>query len=168
MLSKYYFSHIFSDNHINMSTNSSNRTLVEITDEEHALILMMRTMPLDEIMCVMNLNRFFPQEVPDKFHHIKNIINLHFHKSYEIYHIRMIIEFISTQSVYDTMFQQYSVHEMIERYRANSIAESVNAHELYLQPFTTNCTQCQTALKLVYTHRAKTVMSLTRTYKARK
>ena len=147
---------------------SSTRTLVEITDEEHTLILMMRTMSLDEIMCVMNLNKFFPEEVPDKCHHIKNIINLHFHKSYEVHNIRMIIEFISTHPLFDAMFQQHSVREMIEKYRTNNIAESVNAHELYLQPFVTKCIECQTSLKPEYTHRSKTVMSLTRTYKARK
>lgn len=165
------FPHIFSDKHIDMNTNpaaSSTSTLVEITDEEHTLVLMMRTMRLDEIVCLMKLNTFFPEEIPNKYHHIKNIINLHFHKSYEVHKIRMIIEFISTQPLFDTIFQYHSAREMIEKYRIDNVAESVNAHELYLQPFTTKCIECQTPLKLKYTHRSKTVMSLARTYKARK
>lgn len=154
-----------------MSVNaaaSSTGTLLEVTDEEHTLILMMRTMRLDEIMCVINLNKFFPKELPNKHHHIMNIINVHFHKSYEIHTIRTIIEFISTQPIYNDMFKQHCVKEMVEKYQSNNIAESVNVHELYLQPFTTKCIQCETPLKTVYSHRSKTVMSLTRTYKARK
>ncbi|UJR06731.1 hypothetical protein I4U23_011020 [Adineta vaga] len=141
-------------------------TPVEITDEEHTLILMMRTMRLNEIMCVMNLNKFFPQELPHKYQHIRNIISLHFGKSYEVHTVRTIIEFMSTQPLFDAMFQQYSIREMIDKYSANNIAESANAHELYLQPYTTTCIECQTSLKPVYAHRSKTVMSLTRTYRA--
>ena len=144
------------------------RTLVEITDEEHTLILLMRTMCLNEIMCVMNLNKFFPRELPNKQEHIRNIIRLHFGKSYEVHNVRTIIEFISTQPLFDAMFQQYSIREMIDKYSAKNIAESTNAHELYLQPYITACFECQTSLKPVYVHRSKTVMSLTRTYKAHK
>jgi hypothetical protein len=46
------------------------RTSVSITDEEHALILMMRTMRLDEIIHVMMLNNHLPTELP------KNMITL--------------------------------------------------------------------------------------------
>ncbi|CAF1265098.1 unnamed protein product [Adineta ricciae] len=157
------------ENEINMNTNSaasSARKLVEITDEEHTLILMMRKMRLDEIMVVMNLNNSFPVEVPNKYRHIRNIINLYFQKSYEIHHVRTIIEFISTHPLYAAIFQQHSLRQMLDQYRTNKIAESVNAHELYLQPFSTKCIECQTTLKPAYTHRAKTVMSLTRTFKA--
>ena len=84
----------------------------------------MRTMRLDEIMCAMNLNRFFPRELPDKYYHIMNIINLRFTKSYEVHIIISVIEFISTHPTYDAMFQQHPINEMIEQYQANNIAES--------------------------------------------
>jgi len=147
-------------------SSSSTRSFVEVTDEEHSLILILRTMQLEEIICVINLNKFFPEEVPDKHRHVTNIINLYFNKSYETHTIKSMIDFISMQPTFTRMFQQHSVKEMIEKYEAHNIAESVNVHELYLHPFTTKCIQCETMLKESYKHRPKTVMSLTRNYKA--
>ena len=118
-------------------------------------------MRLDEIVGVINLNKFFPRELQNKYHHKINIISVHFHKSYEIQTIRTIIEFISTQLTYKDMFKQHCVKEMLEKYQTNNIAESVNVHKLYLQPFATKCVLCETPLKSVYSHRSKTVMSLT-------
>lgn len=150
------------------SNTSSARTFVELTDEEHTLILLIRTMPLNEIMCMQNFSKFLPEELPDKSHHIMNIINVYFRKSYEIHTVRSMMEFISTHPTYEQTFQLHSVKEMIERYQAKNIAESINVHELYLRPFTTECIQCKAVLKPVYKHRSKTVMSLTVNYKARK
>ena len=151
------------------STNSSPaRTLLGVTDEEHTLILMMRTMRLDEIVCVMQLNKTLPGELADKHEHITNIINLNFQKSYQVHKIRAIIEFISTQPMYDQMFQYPSADSMIKNYQANARIESANVCELYLKPYTTECIQCKRQLKPVFSHRSKTVLSLTRTYKARK
>ena len=147
---------------------SSTGTLAQITDEEHTLILMIRAMRLDEIIYVVNWNSYFPQEVPNKYYHIMNIVHLHFHKSDKMHTIRIRIEFISTQSAYDEMFQQHAITEIIETYRTDNIAESINVHEVYSQPFTTKCIQCERSLKSVYTHRSKTVMLLTRIYKLHK
>lgn len=148
--------------------DASSRVPVEITDVEHTLILMMRTMRLDEIICVIELNEILPVELPNKNHHIMNMINLHFQKSYEIHTIRTVIEFVSTQPIFDQMFQHHSSVEIIKNYQANALAESAGVYELYLQPYTTECIQCKRQLKLVFSHCPKTVMSLTRTYKARK
>jgi hypothetical protein len=145
----------------------SPRTLVEITDEEHTLILMMRTMRLDEITCVMKLNNFLPKELSNKCDHIMNIINFHFHKSYEIHVVKTVIEFISTHPIYNQMFQQHSLNEMIQKYQENKSAQSEGVYELYLKPYTTQCIQCKKQLKQIFSHRSKSVMSLTRTYKAR-
>ncbi|CAF4049255.1 unnamed protein product [Rotaria magnacalcarata] len=145
---------------------SSPRTLVEITDEEHTLILMARTMRLDEIVYVMVLNNFLPKELPNKHSHIMNIINSRFCKSYEIHTIKTIIEFISTQPTCNQMFQEHDVYEMIENYQNNRPAESDGVYRLYLKPYTTQCIQCKKQLKSTFSHRAKTVMSLTKTYQA--
>ena len=52
---------------MNENTKSSpSRTLLEVTDGEHTLILIMRTMRLDEIVCVMQLNKILPNELFDK------------------------------------------------------------------------------------------------------
>jgi hypothetical protein len=150
------------DNHL-----LSPRILVEVTDEEHAFILMMRTMRLDQIMCIMMLNNFLPKELPNKFNHIMNIINLYFNKSYEIHTIKTLIEFISTHPVYNQIFQQHSLDEMIQKYLKNNVAESEGVNDLYLKPYTTECVQCKKQLKPTFSHRSKTVMSLVRTFKAR-
>jgi hypothetical protein len=142
-------------------------TSVEITDEEHALILMIRTMRLNEILGVMMLNSFLPKELQNKYVHIMNIINMFFHKSYEVHVIKTMIEFVSTHPIYNQMFEQHPIDEMIQKYQKNKVAESVGVYELYLKPYTTECIQCKKELKLVFSHRSKTVMSLTRTYKAR-
>ncbi|CAF4502766.1 unnamed protein product [Rotaria socialis] len=73
---------------------TSPRTPVHITDEEHTLILMLRTMPLDEIIYVMMLNNFLPIELPRKYDHIANIINLHFKKSYEVHKIPLYFKIL--------------------------------------------------------------------------
>ncbi|CAF4613757.1 unnamed protein product, partial [Rotaria socialis] len=78
---------------------TSPRTPVHITDEEHTLILMLRTMPLDEIIYVMMLNNFLPIELPRKYDHIANIINLHFKKSYEVHK-----KFITVESIKNDQF----------------------------------------------------------------
>jgi hypothetical protein len=145
----------------------SPRTLVEITDEEHALILMIRMMRLDEIICVMILNNFLPKELPNRFDHIMNIINLYFNKSYETHIIRTVIEFISTHPVYNEIFHHYSLDEMIQKYQKNRIAESDGINELYLKPYTTQCIQCKEQLTPTFSHRSKTAMSLVKTSKAR-
>jgi hypothetical protein len=150
------------DNHL-----LSPRMLVEITDEEHAFILMMRTMRFDQIICVMMLSNFLPNELPNKFNHIMNIINLYFDKSFEIHTIKTLIEFISTHPTYNPMFQQHSIEEMIQKYLQSKIAESEGVNELYLKPYTTQCIQCKKQLKPTFSHRSKTVMSLVRTFKAR-
>lgn len=142
-------------------------TSVEITDEEHTLILMMRTMRLNEITHVMSLNNFLPNELPNKFYHITNIINLHFQKSYEVHVIKTLIEFISTHREYNQIFQQHSLEEMIENYQKKKVAESAGAYQLYLKPYTTECIQCKKQLKMIFSHRSKAVMSLARTYQAR-
>ena len=103
-------------------TNQNNHTsrplnLVEVTDEEHTLILMMRTMRLNEIMLVMMLNNHLPGELPNKYHHIMNIINWHFRTSYELHVIKTMIEFISTHPEYNQMFEQHSLDEIIENYQ---------------------------------------------------
>ncbi|CAF1470356.1 unnamed protein product [Adineta ricciae] len=139
---------------------------VEITDVEHALILMMRSMSLDQIICVMMLNNFLPKELPNKFNHIVNIINLYFMKCYEIHTIKTLIEFISTHSVYSQLFQQHSLSDMMQKYKVNNIAESEGVNELYLKPYTTECIRCKKQLKATFSHRSKTIMSLARTYKA--
>ena len=141
---------------------------VEITDDEHTLILLMRTMKLNEITCVMKLNENLPIELPNRYHHIMNMINLYFKKSYEIHTIKSIIDFISTNSTYSQVFVQYSVDELIKKYQEGSIVESVGVYELYLRPYTTQCVQCQKELKLVFSHRSKTVLSLKASYEARK
>ncbi|UJR12598.1 hypothetical protein I4U23_016773 [Adineta vaga] len=139
---------------------------VEITDEEHGFILMMRTMRLDQIICVMMLNNFLPKELPNKFDHIVNIINLNFNKSYEIHTIKTLIEFISMHPVYNQLFQQHSLDEMIQKYQTNNVAGSDGVNELYLKPYTIECIQCKKQLKPTFSHRSKTVMSLVRTFKA--
>lgn len=146
----------------------SPRTSEEITDEEHTLILMMRMMRLDEITYVMMLNNFFPSELANKSNHIKNIINWYFHKSYELYTIKTMIEFISTHPVYNQMFQHRSLDEIIQQYQSEKMAESEGVNEFYLKPYTTECIQCKKQLNPTFSHRSKTVMSLVRTYKARK
>ena len=151
-----------------LNPSLSSRTSQEITDEEHTLILMMRMMRLDEITYVMMLNKFLPKELANKSNHIKNIINWYFHKSYELYTIKTIIEFISTHPVYNQMFQHRSLDEIIQKYQREKMAESEGVNEFYLKPFTTQCIQCKTQLNPTFTHRSKTVMSLVRTYKARK
>jgi hypothetical protein len=143
------------------------RTSVEITDEEHTLILMMRTMRLDEITYVMMLNNFLPNDLSNKFNHIMNIINWHFHKSHEVHIIKTIIEFISTHPVFKQMFQHHSLDEMVQKYQSNKVAESEGVNELYVKPYTTQCIQCKKQLKTTFSHRSKTIMSLTRTYQAR-
>lgn len=140
----------------------------EITDEEYTLILMMRTMRLDEMMCVMDLNKILPAKLPNKHHHIMNMINFQFQKSYEVHTIRTVIEFISSEPIYDQMFQHHSVEEMITNYQRNAMAQSDGVYELYLMPYTSRCIQCGRQLEPVFTHRPKTIMSLTRNYKARK
>ena len=145
---------------------SSARMSVEITDDEHAFILMMRTMRLDQVICVMMLNNFLPKELPNKFNHIMNIINLYFDKSYEVHTIKTLVEFISMHSLYSEIFQQHSLDEMIQKYLKNKVAESEGVNEIYLKPYTTKCIQCKRCLKPNFSHRSKTVMSLVRTFKA--
>lgn len=147
--------------------SSPSRTLVEITDEEHTLILMIRTMRLDEITCVMKLNNFLPKELPNRYDHIMNMINSYFHKSYEIHVIKTVIEFVSTNSIYNDMFQEHTVNEMIKKYQENQTVQCEGVCELYLEPYTDQCIQCRKRLKQTFSHRSKSVMSLTRTYKAR-
>ena len=141
------------------------RVSVEITDEEHTLILMMR---LDEITYVMMLNRFLPNELVKRSDHITNIINWYFHKSYELHTVKTMIEFISTHPMYNQMFQHRSLDEIIRKYQSEKVAESEGVNEFYLKPYTTQCIQCKTQLNPTFSHRSKTVMSLVRTYKARK
>ena len=89
-------------------------TTMELTDEEHTLILLIRTMPLEHITHVMALNKFLPVELAKKHDHITNIINLYFEKSYEPYSVRAVIDFITNQSMYDQLFHQHNVNEMIK------------------------------------------------------
>lgn len=146
---------------------SSSLTSMEVSDMEHTLILMTRSMGLNEIFSMIILNNIFPKELQNKYDHIMNIINLHYQKSYEIHVIRSMIEFISINPTYNHMFQQQSVHEMIQKYQNDRVAESNGACELYLKPFTNVCIACKKQLNLVFSHRSKTVLSLTRNYKAR-
>ncbi len=112
------------------------------------------------------LSNFLPNELPNKFNHIMNIINLYFDKSFEIHTIKTLIEFISTHPKYNLMFQQHSIEEMIQKYLQSKIAESEGVNELYLKPYTTQCIQCKKQLKPTFSYRSKTVMSLVRTFKA--
>jgi hypothetical protein len=82
--------------------------------------------------------------------------------------IRTVIEFISTQSLYDQIFPHHTTDEMINNYQMNSMVESDVVCELFLKPYTFQCVQYKRQLKLVFTHRPKTVVSLTRCYKVRK
>ena len=148
--------------------STPSRTTIEITDEEHTLILLMRTMSLEHIIHVMALNKFLPVELSEKNDHITNIINLHFEKSYELHSVRAVIDFIANQPIYDQMFHQHNVNEMIEKYQTNRIAQSDGVFEMYLKPYRSQCIQCEKPLKLVFSHRSKTVITLTRTFKARK
>lgn len=146
----------------------SSRTSVDITDEEHTLILMMRMMRLDEITYVMMLNQFLPNELADKSNHITNIINWYFDRSHELHTVKTMIEFISTHPVYNQMFQYRPLDEIIRKYQSEKVAESEGVTELYLKPYTTQCIQCKAQLNPTFSHRSKTVMSLVRTCKARK
>lgn len=152
-----------------MERNNCNQTLtpIPISDEEHALILMFRTMPLNEIIHVMMLNTHFPVELCDKYDHIRNIINLKFEKTHQTHTIKTIIEFISTQPSYSCMFEHFDLHSMIEQYQNEQVIDSTNACEFYLKPYTNECVQCKKRLNLKYNHRPKTVMSSTKNYKAR-
>lgn len=152
----------------NKDQTTNTYTSVEITDEEHALILMVRMMRLNAIIHVMALNNFFPTDMPQKYNHITNIINLHFETSYQVHTIKTVVEFISAHPGYNQMFQQSALEEMIEKYQNTNIDESNTTCELYLKPFTTQCIQCKQQLRSAFTHRSKTSVSLTRTYKARK
>ncbi|CAF1206449.1 unnamed protein product, partial [Adineta ricciae] len=148
------------------SYSSSSVALVELSDTEHTLILLSRSMDLNEIFYMMMLNNIFPMELKNKYDHIKNIINLHYHKSYEVHDIRSIIEFISITPTYARMFRLQSLDEMIQNYQNQRVAESDDVCELYLKPYTNDCIECKKELKLVFSHRPKTVLSLTRNYKA--
>lgn len=139
---------------------------LEVTDEEHTLILMTRMMRLNEIACVIMLYNYLPDELPNKYIHVMNMINWHFQKFYELHTIKTIIEFISLHQTFKQMFEHYSVDEIILNYQRNKIAESEGVNELYLKPFTTECVQCNKPLKVSFSHRSKTVMSLERTFKA--
>jgi len=61
-----------------MNDDNPSLVSVQISDEEHALILMFRTMSLKEIIHVMMLNTHLPAELHDRYDHIKNIVNLQF------------------------------------------------------------------------------------------
>ena len=150
------------------TVSASSRKSIEITDEEHTLILLIRTMPLEDIIHVMALDKFLPAELAKKHDHIRNMINLYFGKSYELHTIKTVIEFVSNQPTYDQMFHQHSIHEIIAKYQKNRIAESEGIFELYLKPYRSQCIRCQRPLKFTFSHRPKTVIMLTRTYKARK
>lgn len=147
---------------------SQRRLLVEITDAEHTLILLMRTMDLNEISCAIELHNFFPIELPDKDRHITNMINMSFKTSHQLHTIKAAIEFITTHSAYARAFQQYDLHEIIERYQSCHIAESAGVYKYYLKPFSEHCIKCGEQLTSTFSHRAKTVLSLTGTYQARK
>ena len=152
---------------MNRFPSSPSRTAVEITDEEHTLILMIRMMRLNEIICVMMLNDTLPGELPNKHNHIKNIVNWHFQASYEVHVITTVIEFICTHPVYKEMFQHHPLDKIIQNYQADKVAESEGVNELYVHPYTNQCIDCKKTLKPGFSHRSKTVLSLARTYKAR-
>jgi len=147
--------------------DGSPRKLVELTDFEHTFILMMRTMCLDEMMCLIKLNKFLPIKLPNKHHHIMNIINMHFQKSYAIHTIRAVLEFITTEPTFNHMFRDIPIKEMIKNYQKNFVTESAGVYELYLDPYTNKCIQCKKNLDLLFSHRPKAVISSTRIYKAR-
>lgn len=145
---------------------SSRHILLEVTDEEHTLILLMRTINLNEMIYIMALNNYLPMELPDRYNHIMNIINLYYKKSYELHTIRTVIEFISTHSTYSEMFQHHELSKMVALYQLNRTVESTGVHELYLNSFTTKCIQCKKQLKQVFRYRPKMVVSLTKVYQA--
>lgn len=153
---------------MNQNVDCLPRKLIEITDVEHTFLLMMRTMRLNEMICLMKLNKFLPCELPNKHHHIMNIINLYFEKSYAIHTIRTVIEFITSEPAFDHMFRDDPIEEMIKNYQKSSVSVSAGVYELYIQPYTTECIECKKTLDLVFSHRPKTVISSTRIYKARK
>lgn len=62
----------------NYNHSSSSLTLVELSDAEHTLILMTRSMDLNQMFYMMMLNNFFPKELQNKYDHIMNTINLNF------------------------------------------------------------------------------------------
>ena len=66
------------------------------------------------------------------------------------------------------MFQHRSLDEIIQQYQSEKIAESEGVNKFYLKPYTTECIQCKTQLNPTFSHRSKAVMSVVRTYKARK
>ena len=114
----------------------------------------------------MALNKYLPMELSNKHHHIMNIINLYFNKSYEVHTITSVIEFISTHPVYDQMFQQHTLSEMIKKYQTDRVAESAGVYDLCLKPYTTQCIQCKKQLDQVFRYRPKTVISLAKIYQA--
>ena len=142
------------------------RLLVEITDAEHTLILLMRTMDLNEISCAIALYNFFPLELADKERHITNMINMHFKKSYQLHTVKAAIEFITTHPTYTRTFRYYDLHAIIEQYQNCHIAESAGAYNYYLKPFRMHCIQCEKQLTPEFSHRPKTVLSLTKTCQA--
>lgn len=148
------------------NASSSRHTLLEVTDEEHTLILLMRTINLNEMIYVMALNNYLPFELPDKHHHIMNIINLYYNRSYELYTIRTVIEFISTHPTYGQMFQYHELNRMIKMYQVNRPVGSSGVYDLYLKPFTTRCIQCKNPLNQMFRYRPKTVVSLAKVYQA--
>ena len=153
---------------MNHSTNSSSSVAsVELNDTEHTLILLTRSMDLNEIFHLMMLNNTFPMELKNKYDHIKNIINLHYGKSYEVHDIRSVIEFITMTPAFAHMFRLQSVEQMVQNYQNQRAAESDDVCELYLKPYTNDCIECNKKLKLMFSHRPKIVLSLTRNYKAR-
>ncbi|CAF1528369.1 unnamed protein product, partial [Adineta ricciae] len=136
--------------------DSLRHKLVELTDFEYTLILMTRTMRLDEIMCLIKLHMFLPMKLPNKPHHIMNIVNMHFQKSYPIHTIQTMLEFITTEPMFDEMFKDIPIEQMIRKYQKTFVTESVGVYELYLKPYTTNCIQCATPLNLLFSRRPKT------------
>jgi hypothetical protein len=148
------------------NVSSSRHIHLEVTDEEHTLILLMRTINLNEMIYVMALNNYLPVELPDKHRHIMNIINLYYNRSYELHTIRTVVEFISTHSTYSQMFQHHELSRMIKMYQLNRPVESTGVYYLYLKPFTTQCIQCKKQLNQMFRYRPKTVVSLAKVYQA--
>lgn len=150
------------------SNNSiSSRTTVEITDDEHTFILMLRTMDLNEIFYAMKLNSLIPMELPKKYHHMTNMINVQFRKSYQPHVVGTIIEFIKTNERYENLFRMCNLRQSILEYQQHPAIESSGVYELYVKPFTTECISCKKHLNIALADRPKMLMSLNRIYRAR-
>ena len=123
-------------------------------------------MNLNEVFCTVKLNDTLPIQLPEKYDHITNMINVHYNKSYAVHVIRTMIEFVTANPSFNEVFQSHCVPDLIAEYQRSRLIESAGVYESYLTPFTTVCTNCKAQLKIVFGGRPKMLLTLTRTYRA--